>query len=116
MSQSWPAADIARMILDGFDDYREHFRQITDGARQRFEQAQQIDRFHRRFLGFGARDLAQRGRAWQTLLAHGAKKTRTPIVAFNPALQRPGDRATAGSFFGVRPITKIRFSSPRFTG
>ncbi|BCQ67609.1 hypothetical protein PEQA60_15990 [Pseudomonas sp. Eqa60] len=40
MSQSWPAADIARMILDGFDDYREHFRQITDGARQRFEQAQ----------------------------------------------------------------------------
>ena len=33
MSQSWPAADIARMILDGFDDYREHFRQITDGAR-----------------------------------------------------------------------------------
>jgi len=40
MPQSWPAADIARMILDGFDDYREHFRQITDGARQRFEQAQ----------------------------------------------------------------------------
>ncbi|MDB6049680.1 MAG: bifunctional isocitrate dehydrogenase kinase/phosphatase protein [Pseudomonas sp.] len=35
-----PAADIARMILDGFDDYREHFRQITDGARGRFEQGQ----------------------------------------------------------------------------
>ncbi|EFQ61909.1 isocitrate dehydrogenase kinasephosphatase [Pseudomonas fluorescens WH6] len=31
---------IARMILDGFDDYREHFRQITDGARERFEKAQ----------------------------------------------------------------------------
>src|SRR5690606_39999797 len=39
-SQQWPAADIARMVLDGFDDYREHFRQITDGARARFEQAQ----------------------------------------------------------------------------
>ncbi|MDD0977350.1 bifunctional isocitrate dehydrogenase kinase/phosphatase [Pseudomonas fontis] len=40
MPQQWPAADIARMILDGFDNYREHFRQITDGARERFEQAQ----------------------------------------------------------------------------
>lgn len=40
MPQQWPAADIARLILDGFDDYREHFRQITDGARARFEQAQ----------------------------------------------------------------------------
>jgi isocitrate dehydrogenase kinase/phosphatase len=39
MPQHWPAADIARLILDGFDDYREHFRQITDGARARFEQA-----------------------------------------------------------------------------
>ncbi|MNO50673.1 Isocitrate dehydrogenase kinase/phosphatase [compost metagenome] len=39
MPQQWPAADIARKILDGFDDYREHFRQITDGARERFEQA-----------------------------------------------------------------------------
>lgn len=40
MPQPWPAADIARMILEGFDDYREHFRCITDGARSRFEQAQ----------------------------------------------------------------------------
>jgi len=40
MTQQWPAADIARLILDGFDDYREHFRQITDGARKRFELAQ----------------------------------------------------------------------------
>ncbi len=39
MAQQWPAADIARAILEGFDDYREHFRQITDGARARFEQA-----------------------------------------------------------------------------
>ena len=39
MSQSWPAAQIARMILDGFDDYREHFRRITLGARERFERA-----------------------------------------------------------------------------
>lgn len=39
MAQQWPAADIARQILDGFDDYREHFRQITEGARARFEQA-----------------------------------------------------------------------------
>ncbi len=34
------AAEIARQILNGFDDYREHFRHITDGARARFEQAQ----------------------------------------------------------------------------
>ena len=40
MAQQWPAADIARSILEGFDDYRDHFRLITDGARQRFEQAQ----------------------------------------------------------------------------
>ncbi|MCY1355765.1 Isocitrate dehydrogenase kinase/phosphatase [compost metagenome] len=40
MPQNWPAADIARLILDGFDDYRDHFHQITDGARARFEQAQ----------------------------------------------------------------------------
>ncbi|MEX6502546.1 bifunctional isocitrate dehydrogenase kinase/phosphatase [Pseudomonas zhanjiangensis] len=39
MAQQWPASDIARQILDGFDDYREHFRQITEGARERFEQA-----------------------------------------------------------------------------
>ncbi|RMQ49488.1 Isocitrate dehydrogenase kinase/phosphatase [Pseudomonas cichorii] len=31
---------IASLILAGFDDYREHFRQITDGARERFERAQ----------------------------------------------------------------------------
>ncbi|CAM3581095.1 Isocitrate dehydrogenase kinase/phosphatase [Pseudomonas reidholzensis] len=40
MTQSWPATEIARMILDGFDSYREHFRGITLGARERFEQAQ----------------------------------------------------------------------------
>ncbi|GLZ88341.1 isocitrate dehydrogenase kinase/phosphatase [Metapseudomonas resinovorans] len=40
MAQQWPAEGIARLILDGFDDYREHFRQITDGARARFEEAQ----------------------------------------------------------------------------
>lgn len=39
MGQQWPAGGIARLILDGFDDYREQFRQITDGARARFEQA-----------------------------------------------------------------------------
>ncbi|TBU95431.1 bifunctional isocitrate dehydrogenase kinase/phosphatase [Phytopseudomonas dryadis] len=39
MAQQWPASDIARRILEGFDDYREHFRRITDGARRRFEQA-----------------------------------------------------------------------------
>ena len=40
MPQQWPASDIAKLILEGFDDYREHFRQITNGARVRFEQAQ----------------------------------------------------------------------------
>ena len=40
MAQQWPAGEIAQLILDGFDDYREHFRQITDGARARFELAQ----------------------------------------------------------------------------
>lgn len=34
------ALAIARTLLDGFDDYREHFRRITDGARERFEKAQ----------------------------------------------------------------------------
>jgi isocitrate dehydrogenase kinase/phosphatase len=40
MSQPTPALAIARTILEGFDDYREHFRRITDGARERFEKAQ----------------------------------------------------------------------------
>ncbi|RJX81212.1 bifunctional isocitrate dehydrogenase kinase/phosphatase [Pseudomonas sp. LS-2] len=39
MSTPWPAADIARLILAGFDDYRDHFRRIADGAQARFEQA-----------------------------------------------------------------------------
>lgn len=40
MGQLQCAAAVAQGILDGFDDYREHFRQITNGGRQRFEQAQ----------------------------------------------------------------------------
>uniref|UniRef100_UPI0030DC627A bifunctional isocitrate dehydrogenase kinase/phosphatase n=2 Tax=Pseudomonas sp. EL_65y_Pfl2_R95 TaxID=3088698 RepID=UPI0030DC627A len=40
MPMTPPAADIARLTLDGFDDYREAFREITDGARARFELAQ----------------------------------------------------------------------------
>lgn len=39
MSPSWPAVEIARAMLDGFDDYRTCFRCITDGAKARFEQA-----------------------------------------------------------------------------
>lgn len=39
MSPAWPAVEIAHAILGGFDDYRDHFRRITDGARARFEQA-----------------------------------------------------------------------------
>lgn len=35
-----PDVGIARQILLGFDDYRDHFRLITEGARARFEQAQ----------------------------------------------------------------------------
>jgi len=46
MTQHWPAGEIARMILDGFDDYREHFRRITLGARERFEQARWQDIQH----------------------------------------------------------------------
>ncbi|SDT17359.1 bifunctional isocitrate dehydrogenase kinase/phosphatase [Pseudomonas trivialis] len=34
------ALALARTLLEGFDDYREHFRRITDGARERFEKAQ----------------------------------------------------------------------------
>ncbi|SDJ63493.1 isocitrate dehydrogenase kinase/phosphatase [Pseudomonas delhiensis] len=33
-------AQIAQTILDGFDVYRERFKQITDGAQERFERAQ----------------------------------------------------------------------------
>ncbi len=38
--QQCPEVDVARQILLGFDDYRDHFRLITEGARARFEQAQ----------------------------------------------------------------------------
>lgn len=40
MAQHSPDLKIAQQILLGFDDYREHFRLITEGARARFEQAQ----------------------------------------------------------------------------
>lgn len=40
MSHLSPAFDIARQILLGFDDYRDCFRAITHGARERFELAQ----------------------------------------------------------------------------
>ena len=40
MTQAWLATEIARQTLLGFDDYREHFRLITEGARSRFERAQ----------------------------------------------------------------------------
>ena len=43
MAQHSPDLEIARQILLGFDDYREHFRLITEGARARFEQAQWQD-------------------------------------------------------------------------
>lgn len=39
MSSPWSAADVARLILEGFDDYRYHFRRSTNGAQSRFEQA-----------------------------------------------------------------------------
>lgn len=35
-----PAVALARQILEGFDDYRDRFRDITNEARKRFEQAQ----------------------------------------------------------------------------
>jgi len=40
MSTQWSADEIARLILDGFDDYRQQFQVITRGARERFERAQ----------------------------------------------------------------------------
>ena len=40
MAVKCPAVAIARQILDGFDDYREQFRQITNLGRERFEKAQ----------------------------------------------------------------------------
>lgn len=43
MAQHSPDAEIARQILLGFDDYREQFKLITDGARARFERAQWQD-------------------------------------------------------------------------
>ena len=43
MAQHSPNLEIAQQILLGFDDYREHFRLITEGARARFEQARWQD-------------------------------------------------------------------------
>jgi len=40
MPKQKPAIAIAEAILTGFDDYREDFRSITNGARVRFEKAQ----------------------------------------------------------------------------
>ena len=43
MAHHSPDADIARHILLGFDDYRDRFRLITEGARSRFEEARWQD-------------------------------------------------------------------------
>ena len=40
MAIDYPAVAIARQIADGFDEYREEFRQITNLGRERFEKAQ----------------------------------------------------------------------------
>lgn len=40
MPNTWPAVEIAQLIQGGFDDYRDHFRAITMGSRERFEKAQ----------------------------------------------------------------------------
>jgi len=40
MQKQWPADAIARLILAGFDDYRQQFQIITRGARERFERAE----------------------------------------------------------------------------
>lgn len=40
MTEQATDIEIARQILLGFDDYREHFRLFTEGARARFERAQ----------------------------------------------------------------------------
>ncbi|MDY0250111.1 MAG: bifunctional isocitrate dehydrogenase kinase/phosphatase [Pseudomonas sp.] len=40
MAVKCPAVAIAKQILDGFDDYREQFRKITNLGRERFEKAQ----------------------------------------------------------------------------
>lgn len=40
MTVNCPSVAIARQILDGFDDYREEFRHITNLGRERFEKAQ----------------------------------------------------------------------------
>jgi len=39
MAKQAPEVEMARHILLGFDDYREHFGRITEGARARFERA-----------------------------------------------------------------------------
>ena len=75
MSQQRPAADIARMILDGFDDYRAHFREITNGARARFEQAQWQE--------------AQRASAAQARTSAAREAGRGPAASCSAPLGRP---------------------------
>lgn len=43
MATNCPAVAIARQILDGFDEYREQFREITNLGRVRFEEARWQD-------------------------------------------------------------------------
>lgn len=83
MGQQWPADGIARLILDGFDDYREQFRQITDGARARFEQAlwQEAQRASAARINLYEDKVAQtRGRLQQGFDAALLEASQWPLV------------------------------------
>ncbi|MCO8163184.1 bifunctional isocitrate dehydrogenase kinase/phosphatase [Pseudomonas sp. 21LCFQ010] len=92
------AQAIARLILAGFDDYRRHFRRITDAARQRFEQAR-----------------------WQAIQDASAQRIELYEVQVNRTIVRLRRRFAGERWPGVRgwPLIKTLFTgliAPRRDG
>jgi isocitrate dehydrogenase kinase/phosphatase len=82
MPQQWPATDIARMILDGFDDYREHFRQITDGRASASSRrvAGDADRSAARINLYEERSAKPSSACASVRRRHAAGRRRWPLV------------------------------------
>lgn len=90
MSPQPVALAIARLILAGFDDYRRHFKRLTDGARARFEQAR-----------------------WQAIQHASAQRIELYELKVNATLARLHERFAGPGWPGISawPLVKTLFIS-----
>ena len=116
MVQSAPASEIAALILRGFDDYREQFREITDGARARFRAGAVAGSAAR--LGAADQPLRGKGRRDGGRAARGAGRQRAAgrgALADHQERLHRADRPAAGRRAGrdLVQLDLLRAVQPR---